>query len=411
MPKSDSSRASKSKASREKDCRRGKPAGSVRVDGPHETPELNTEGSAGLVVPPASGKALVIVDESAASQLELQASQLSTLLRQRQRDLDHREAALNSQAAQLEADARTARLWLDEQRADLAVRGDNLHHKEQDLAVRIEALAKREENVASKQAELAQREQRLAAREKESLAREQNLARREQTLGRRECELEHRLARLEENEKFAVHDPLNSSDETLCEPRQGAAEKVRLEQATADLETQRQALQRRAEQVDQSQAALARLRDDLLRVHRETLEIRLVTEELWAQLSSAAPPAALTQSLGQIRSQLAEQYQQAKEELVQQRDELDSLRGELTVQYERLVEHKRDVERWITVSRTDCDRQAERVRAREQHLRREEVRMREQSEQWEADRRRYESELRLLRAQIEAQTTENAAAT
>ena len=50
------------------------------------------------------------------------------------------------------------------------------------------------------------------------------------------------------------------------------------------------------------------LRTDLLRIQRETLEMRLVTEELWVRISSVAPAASLTQSLARLRAQLSENY-------------------------------------------------------------------------------------------------------
>jgi hypothetical protein len=93
-------------------------------------------------------------------------------------------------------------------------------------------------------------------------------------------------------------------------------------------------------------------------MHRETLEIRLATEELWVQLSGAAPPVALTRSLARIRSQLADDYRLAKAELDGQRQELDRLREEMKQQHERLVCRKRELEIWARQRQAELQQQA-----------------------------------------------------
>jgi hypothetical protein len=160
------------------------------------------------------------------------------------------------------------------------------------------------------------------------------------------------------------------------------------------LQQMRGAVERRAEHVDQCRAALLRLRDELGRMHRETLEIRLATEELWVQLAGAAPPAALVKSLGQIRSKLAQQYAQANAELAQQRRELEAIRSQLGTQHERLAEHKRRFDRWAAGRHQESQEQASRLIAREQQLRREEARLRCQFVHCQAERRTRQRELR-----------------
>ncbi len=154
----------------------------------------------------------------------------------------------------------------------------------------------------------------------------------------------------------------------------------------AGLDEKRKAVERRAEHVDQCRAALQQLREELGRMHRETLEIRLATEELWVQLAGAVPPAALVHSLGQIRTKLAEQYAQANAELAQQRQELETIRAQLAAQHEKLFEHKRQFDHWAAGRQQDTQEQASRLIAREQQLQQDEVRLREQLAQWQAQR-------------------------
>ena len=135
-------------------------------------------------------------------------------------------------------------------------------------------------------------------------------------------------------------------------------------------------------------------------MHRETLEIRLATEELWVQLSGSAPPAALTRSLGRIRTQLADQYRLANAELLEQKKELASIRDQLAGQYEKLIEQRRQFEHWAGGRQREAEQQAARLIAREQELEDTESRFAEQSQQWELERREYEQEIRRLQLQL-----------
>ena len=167
----------------------------------------------------------------------------------------------------------------------------------------------------------------------------------------------------------------------------------------ADVEEKRQAVQRQAEHIDQCRAGLRQLRPELGRMHRETLELRLATEETWAQLAGAAPPAALTRSLGRIRAKLAEQHRQADAETAEQKKELESLREQLVAEHEKLAAHKRQFEQWAAGCYEDCQLQASRLVAREQQLHDEKADLRQQLQRWQAERLRYQIELRRLQSQ------------
>ena len=193
--------------------------------------------------------------------------------------------------------------------------------------------------------------------------------------------------------------------EQLSRERQTAAEETTAlrtqmtaehQRAMADVEQKRQAVERRADQVDQSSAALKDLRAELGRVHRETLEIRLATEELWVQLSGAAPPAALTESLGRIRTTLADQYRQANAELAAQKKELEAIRSQLLEQHRTVVDQKRRFEQWATGCQEECQQAASRLVARERQIHQEEVQLSEQSRQWQTERSGFQQEIRRL---------------
>ena len=148
-------------------------------------------------------------------------------------------------------------------------------------------------------------------------SRRQQLDEAERRLARSQAETQELCERLAADQaEFAV--------QSAAVRQQVAAEH---RQAIADIEEKRRVVQQRGEHADQRLAALQQLRGELERIHRETLEVRLATEELWAQLSGVAPPAVLTQSLGRIRAKLAQQYAQANTEAAEQKRALEALRG------------------------------------------------------------------------------------
>jgi septal ring factor EnvC (AmiA/AmiB activator) len=172
--------------------------------------------------------------------------------------------------------------------------------------------------------------------------------------------------------------------------------------AMAELQKQRQAVERRAKHVDRCQSALEQLRAELGRMHRETLELRLATEELWVRLSGAAPPAAVTRSLGQIRSKLAEDYRLAVAGLGQQKKQLEAIRGQLAGQHENLVRQRQEFEQSAARRQEEADCQAARLIAREEQLRQREIELTDQAHRWQVERLEYRREIRSLRSQISA---------
>jgi hypothetical protein len=367
----------------------GNPAAITRIDPPHE---VSLAGSGPSAVEPSPPAASMPIDATP-ERVRLQADQLAGHLRNRQKELDHREAELNSQAARLESDARTARLWLSEREADLASRSELLAKREQEVEKQTLALgateADRQTLVSASTAEKEEQLRRAA----------EALALQKKRLDEAESRLAEVQAETERSQKQFLQQQRESQEEIASLREQLVAEH---QQAMTELAKKRRTVERRADHVDHCRAALKQLRGELGRMHRETLEIRLATEELWVQLAGAAPPAALTRSLGRIRSKLAEQYHHDESELAEQRKELEALREQLIQQHAALVAQKRQFEQWAIGRQDDCERQASRLSAREEQLRREEVEHFQQSQGWQAERMKYHQELRRLRVELAA---------
>ncbi len=303
--------------------------------------------------------------ETISQQVHAQAAQLAEHLRSRQQELDHREAELNARVAQFERDRRAAEIWLDERRAELeevAPAGDSVVIEDEAIRRKAEALAERERYITE-----------------------------------REAELENQRAALQRFHEQLASDRQVLEEQGLAQRERLAADEIRL---AAEIDQQRREIQRRSEQTDQAHAALQQFRAELGRMHRETLEIRLATEELWAELSGAAPPAALTQSLGRIRSRLADHYRLANLELHQKKEELESLRRQLSEQYEKLVRQKRNFDAWSAQCREEVEDQAARLLARGEDLDRREADMAEYARRLQAEKLELQHEIRHLRAKL-----------
>ena len=264
--------------------------------------------------------------------MRTQAAQLAEHLRSRQKDLDHREAEINARTAQLESDIRSARLWLTKRMAELDQAGQRSGSEEEEAAC-AELVGQTTNALAAERQQLAEEEARLNRQYAEVQQLQEQLSARWQAADQQDQE---RRERLEEEHRRAL----------------------------ANLEEQRRIVRRRSEHIDRSRTAMEQLRDELGRLHRETLELRLATEELWAQLSGAAPPAALVQSLGRIRSKLAEHFRLANAELRGQKEELRKIQQELVEQHQKLAEEKREFDHWAAARQNEADQQAARLAAR-----------------------------------------------
>jgi hypothetical protein len=303
--------------------------------------------------------------ETISRQVQAQGAQLAEHLRGRQQELDHREAELNAWAAQLERDTRAARLWLEERNAEL----EETAQPAETILVQDEAIRRMAEA----------------------------LVERERCLAESESELETRAAALQQFHEQLTADRQLLDEESRTQRQRLAADQVRL---ATEIEKQRLEVHQRSEQADQVHAALEQLRAELARMHRETLEIRLATEELWAELSGSAPPAALTRSLGQIRSRLAEHYRMANLELHQKKEEFEQLRNQLSEQYERLVRQKRNFDAWAAECRVEVEEQATRLLARGEDLDRREADMGKYARRAQAEKLVLQQEIHRLRAKL-----------
>ena len=94
---------------------------------------------------------------------------------------------------------------------------------------------------------------------------------------------------------------------------------------------------------------------------RETLELRLATDELWRQMVGAPPPAALSQSLAQIRGKLAERYRLERSEIAGEKKDLELLVERVDRERERVQQQKQEIERRTANRQADIEGQADAI--------------------------------------------------
>lgn len=238
------------------------------------------------------------------------------------------------------------------------------------------------------QAEKLEREARVPP--VDLVAREEQLGRDRQSLQERASVLEQAEARLaatgQEAERLAAE--LRKQQAALDEA--GRAERRRIEieerRALAELERQREAVVRRSRQVDQAQAAMEQLRAELGQVHRESLELRLATEQVWLQLSASVSPVELTRSLAEIRARLADAYRDANGELRRRKEDLEAIRDQLAQQHEELLGKKHELDAWAERRQTQIEEMAQRLVTREQELHQQEIELADRARSLELQR-------------------------
>lgn len=170
--------------------------------------------------------------------------------------------------------------------------------------------------------------------------------------------------------------------------------------AQADRQHRSAQLDQREAEIDARENALAQLQAELRGTQREVLEMRLATEETWAQLSGALAPASLTRSISQVRSKLADHYRNTLDDIASRSQQLEAVRRDLAQQLAAIEEQRQELAGWAERRHCDIEEQAARLVAREQELDRQQHHYEQMESQWCIERADYQAEVRRLLATI-----------
>jgi chromosome segregation ATPase len=165
------------------------------------------------------------------------------------------------------------------------------------------------------------------------------------------------------------------------------------QQADLRTRTQEESLAKRAAAVEQTRA-------DLVRVHQETLEIRLVLEQLWGQLGDRLGAAELSRAVAAGRARLADEYRLAGQSLAEQRKEVDEVAQRLTEQQSRLRRQRTEIQEWLARRNQDLHERETRIAVREERLGRADQAVADLHRQLEQERFAAQKRLAELSAQL-----------
>ncbi len=350
-----------------------------------------------------------------AGQVRLQASQLAAHLQRQQAALDHREGELNARVAAMENQIRAARLWIDERQSELAQREAEIAQREERQAraggeVAESTAGKPSPRRAGGEVALDERAAELDRREAELAAAAERLGRRfgstDETSGT-SASLDSYRSNLERAEKLLADQQADWEKKfrELAEQRVAFTRHVEIErgkiaeerrQAGATVDIQLRELKRQEAELANRLAALETMRVDVTRTQQETLELRLATEELWSRLSGDHEPASLTQSLGQIRLRLAEEFHLAKADLAAERSEIKQLAEQVAEQHQKTANQRSETQAWLNARLRELEHYAGRLASRERQLDEQRSALQTEKAQWQGDRFRLEQEIRRL---------------
>ncbi len=202
---------------------------------------------------------------------------------------------------------------------------------------------------------------------------------------------------LGEKERQIEHDRL--AFENLV-TRERQAQATEAQETNGRIEDRQRQLTRREAELDQREQALERIAEQLRAAQRESLEMRLAMEETWLQLQGVLAPAALTRSIGQLRSRLADHFRLESEELRRQRTELESVRLELAEQLNAVHHERQELQRCTLLREQEVQQRAERLTAREADLDAQQRHYDAAERRWESQRTAYQQEIQRLLAEL-----------
>ncbi len=166
--------------------------------------------------------------------------------------------------------------------------------------------------------------------------------------------------------------------------------------ATA-LESERRLLAERKIELDRRNSNMQRIQDATQAFHREALEMRMVTEQLWAELSEKAPSNRLNQLLATLRGRLDGHYATMNQTLTDRKTELGMLKNCMRRKQQELREQSRKLQEWVECRHEAIKTHGAQLDARELLLDRREHRLQDEFAKWETQWREYKEQLDSLR--------------
>jgi thymidylate synthase ThyX len=146
------------------------------------------------------------------------------------------------------------------------------------------------------------------------------------------------------------------------------------------------------------------MKQQVFELHRETIEMRMVAEQLWQHTAKAKPMAELTQSLGTLRAKLADGFRVSHDELTVKEQHLRDLASKLRDRQRQLKQQRAELNQWLERRTAGIEEQAARLVAREVELDGQQDEIREREAAWRAERRELQARVRQFTRQLHPQS-------
>ena len=377
--------------------------GSARVDQPHllrreqlVPPDPPAEQELSLL---AGRDPVGLVD-----QLQRQALELGQRLQNQQSELDRREAEFHARIAKVENELRSARLVCAEREHELSEKliEANAHTD----PPRDPAAIKPIDRVDAAQA--ARVPTPASWRAKEGGIPVVNPT-------QNGTHWEARLAELEKSERLLQAQlaqlafdrrKLDAEREALVERRQKQKEEstVALAESKSKFEHELLRLQTWSQKLERRNLAVEQLHQEASRMYREALEVRLCTEQLWAEINESVSPAESTQRISELRCKLMDQFHLASQRLSQQKEELEGLIERLDTHQDTLCQQRNELRHWIARRHAEIEADAEKLLNRERQLDRQDTEIARLKAEWIEQRHEYEQKIRRLSRLVNSAT-------
>jgi len=278
--------------------------------------------------------------QAAAKQLQGQATQLATMLREKQRHLDQRESELNARTALLERDLRRVRLMQQQSRHPVC---DNLS----DIAEVVEN------------------------------------------------DVETSFEPPEPTTDRPSDGPPSPDAPASRVPEQDETE---MDREWSERSDQHQALRLREERLRDRQHNVEQLHEEVTELHRQALELRLATEYVWESLNEDFPGQTHGDAIDKAREQIADHYRLANDTITCRKKQLHALQAELQQQEQRLRHQRREAQMWVDRRQDEIETRLATISLREVELERIDQELQRQSLTWDQQREAYRKQFESLTA-------------
>ena len=328
--------------------------------------------------------------EQQQSQLVRHATELEVRLRKKHRRLAMREDEFSTRAAMVENELRTARLVIRERESELLQRRvefdasiQRLQAQNADLVAATTAL----EAEGQKQSTV------MRSRAKDTIQSAELWQRRLKEIDRDERLLKAKMADADQKQKRLDEELVRLQTESRRFVEQREQEKVA---AQRQFDERLSRLQERAERLEHRRMAVEKMHQDVTRMYREAIEVRICTEEIWAQIGDVSS-TEMTERLGTLRRNLNDQYQLARQQLESEKGEIQQLVQQLSDHEANLSNKRNEVRGWVSRRQEEIEQQASQLRNREQELDKQSANLRHSERQWKSEREQLQQELRRLK--------------